>query len=281
MAKTETSAPPASGIEYPGQALDAAITAARMSSPTLTGRDGAIHAFIPEGFALTALPDSRNLSPWPKSRVIVDDRQSLIAYANRYATQASVIVADFDKGEITARLDWHHGNSVAIATGPDAHSVTLRLRLSEEFDRWNKMAGKLHDQADFARFLEENAVDVMHPDTATMIELSRDFEATVGQTYKSALRLDNGDRRLVFTSETNVQNGIVVPQTFTLHIPVYNGETPDDLTCLFRWRAAGERGVVLGFEWHRLEYQRRAHFQQIAFAAAEDTGLPVYMGRIV
>ncbi|PIV76366.1 MAG: hypothetical protein COW55_01815, partial [Rhodobacteraceae bacterium CG17_big_fil_post_rev_8_21_14_2_50_65_11] len=28
-----------------------------------------------------------------------------------------------------------------------------------------------------------------------------------------------------------------------------------------------------------LEYQRRARFQQIAFAVAEGTGLPVFMGR--
>jgi len=83
----------------------------------------------------------------------------------------------------------------------------------------------------------------------------------------------------VFESDTRAQNGVVVPQKFTLMIPIYNGEHPDELTCLFRWRAAGDGRVMLGFEWHRVEYQRRAHFAQIAYTAAEETGLPVFMGR--
>ena len=112
-----------------------------------------------------------------------------------------------------------------------------------------------------------------------MVESSRDFVATVGQSYKSSTRLDNGDRKLLFETETKVQNGVVIPEKFTLSIPIYNGEEPELLTCLFRWRAQGGGGVGLGFQWHRVEYQRRAHFAQIATTASEDTGLPVYMGR--
>jgi len=111
-----------------------------------------------------------------------------------------------------------------------------------------------------------------------MIEISRDFEATVGQTYKSSLRLDNGDRKLRFENESRVTNDVVIPQTFNLSIPIYNGEAPDILTAKFRWRATNG-AVLLGFEWHRVEYQRRAHFVQIATAAAEETGLPVFIGR--
>ena len=153
------------------------------------------------------------------------------------------------------------------------------LRKSEEFQRWDEFEGALRDQADFARFLEENSSDIYAPDPATMIEISRDFEATVGQTYKSAIRLDNGDRRMVFESDTKVANDVIIPEKFTLSIPIYNGEEPDLLTCLFRWRAAGGGAVKLAFQWHRVEYQRRAHFALIARTAAEETGLPVYMGR--
>lgn len=266
---------------YPLAALDAAIECARIATPIVTGRDGALHAMVPGGFSLSALPDVNRLPPRPQSRVIVDDRASLVAYANRFSTGNSAIVADFDKGTVSARLDWHPHNKDAAHgdSGADDHSVTLILRHSEEFDRWNKIAGKLQPQEDFARFLEENAADVGNPEAATMIELSRDFEATVGQVYKSAVRLDNGDRRLVFESDTKAQNGVIIPQRFTLAIPIYNGEEPDELTCLFRWRAAGDGRVMLGFDWHRVEYARRAHFSQIAYAAAEETGLPVFMGR--
>lgn len=275
-----TAAPAAPQEAWPHAALDAAITAARLASPVITGKDGALHAMVPEGFRLTALDDAARLEPFPRAKVQVDDRASLVAYANRFRDPRSILVADFDAGTICARLDWHCDNEHATDSAqPDRHNVTLKLRHSEEFARWSALEGKMMAQADFALFLEENAGDILHPDAATMIEISRDFEATVGQTYKSALRLDNGDRKIIFTNETNVTNGVVIPQKFVLNIPIYNGEAPDELTALFRWRPAGQGGVTLGFQWHRVEYQRRAHFQQIAFAAAEETGLPVFMGR--
>lgn len=266
----------------PGQALDAAIAAARIASPIIVGVDGRMHAALPADFKVTALPDDTSLPPWPRQRVIVDDRASLVAYANRHSGKAnSVLIADFDKGTISARLDWHPHNQAQNfgKAAPDQHSCTLKLRFSEEFARWNAAAGKLMPQDEFACFLEENSGDVGFPEAATMIEISRDFEATAGQSYKSSVRLDNGDRRLVYETETKALNDVTIPQKFTLSIPIYNGEGPDTLTCLFRWRAAGAGAVQLGFEWHRVEYQRRAHFTGIATAAAEETGLPVFMGR--
>lgn len=268
-------------IAHPLAALDAAIEAARLANPVVTGTDGRQHAFLPEGYALKELPDDTRLPPYATGHVVVDDRASLVNYANRFQTKQSIIIADFDAGRIGASLDWHPDNQhdQKGKSGANRHHVTLALRFSEEFTRWNGFANKLHEQEVFARFLEENASDVGHPEAAAMIELSRDFEATVGQVYKSAVRLDNGDRRMVFETETKAQNSVVIPQRFTLSIPIYNGEEPDELTCLFRWRAAGGGQVQLGFDWHRVEHQRRAHFTQIAYAAAEETGLPVFMGR--
>lgn len=265
----------------PRAALDTAIDAARLASPLVSGPDGRTHVALPERIKLTDISDPYRLPSRVKQHVTVDDRASLSAYANRYKSDRSIIVADFDALTISARLDWHDHNQGAAfpAPGHNAHAVTLALRPSEEFARWDEMEGKIHPQADFARFLEENSVDIGTPEATTMIEISRDFEATVGQTYKSSLRLDNGDRKLVFESDTKVQNGVIIPEKFTLSIPIYNGEQPEELTCLFRWRATGGGSVGLGFQWHRVEYQRRAHFAQIATTASEDTGLPVYMGR--
>ena len=224
-----TNTPPTVTVESdPRGALDAAIEAARLADPVFIGNDGAQHVALPGDFRLHALPDASRRDPWPRSRVIVDDRASLSAYANRFSGPASILIADYDAGTISARLDWHGDNQRdPEEVGPDAHSVTLKLRLSEEFQRWNEIEGKLQDQEDFARFLEENSSDIYAPDPATMIEISRDFEATVGQTYKSSLRLDNGDRRMVFESETKVTRDVIIPEKFRLSIPIYNGEEPD------------------------------------------------------
>lgn len=277
-----TANPPYLVIEAePQKALDAAIEAARIASPVISGPDGRTHVALPDRIRLHDISDPTRLPSRVKQAITVDDRASLSAYANRYKSDCSIIIADFDALTISARLDWHEHNQRAEfpAPGHNTHAATLALRPSEEFSRWDEMEGKIHPQADFARFLEENSVDIGFPEAATMIEISRDFEATVGQVYKSAVRLDNGDRKLVFESDTKVQNGVIIPEKFTLSIPIYNGEEPEELTCLFRWRATGGGGVGLGFQWHRVEYQRRAHFAQIATTASEETGLPVFMGR--
>lgn len=265
----------------PRSALDTAIEAARIASPVISGPDGRTWAALPDRIKLHDISDPNRLPSRVRQTVTVDDRASLSAYANRYKSKRSIIVADFDALTISARLDWHEHNQGDNfpEVGHNAHAVTLALRPSEEFSRWDEMEGKIHPQAEFARFLEENSVDIGFPEAGTMIEISRDFEATVGQVYKSAVRLDNGDRKLVFETDTKVQNGVVIPEKFTLSIPIYNGEEPEDLTCLFRWRAQGGWAVGLGFQWHRVEYLRRAHFAQIADTAAEETGLPVFMGR--
>lgn len=274
---TELYTPPA----YPGEALEAAIRGAALASPEHIGPDGRYYIALPKDFALHEMKDDLRLPPIPAQRVIVDDRASLSAYANRFKDGRSLIIADYDALTIAAHLDWHPHNEHDdfLTSGSQRHTVTLKLRLSEEFQRWDKMAGKLHPQEDFARFLEENSSDVAFPEAATMVEISRDFEATAGQTYKSSIRLANGDRKLNFESDTRVQNGVTIPEKFTLQIPIYNGEQPDTLTALFRWRASGGGAVALGFEWHRVEYQRRAHFAQIAATAAEETGLPYFIGR--
>jgi len=274
---------PALDLCSPGERLETVLKAARLANPLFTGPDGRQHLALPNDFKLIEMEEEGRLPPYPEQRVTVDDRASLSAYANRFSDSRSVIIADYDALAVSARLDWHHHNQDGAAvgkTGPDEHSVTLKLRPSEEFQRWNAFvkAGFVNQET-FARFLEENSADVLLPDPATLIEISRDFEATVGQTYKTSTRLDNGDRRIVFETDTRATNDVVIPQKITLRIPFYNGEQPSDIEAHFRWRGTGGGAVVFALEWHRVEYHRRAHFNAIAFTAAEETGLPVFLGR--
>lgn len=267
----------------PGETLETVLKAARLADPRHTGPDGRQYLALPADFKLHEIADERRRHPWPIQRMTVDDRNSLTSYANRFSDSRSVIIADYDALTISARLDWHHHNQDGDQrgeSGTEAHSVTLKLRPSEEFTRWDTFVkAKFVDQETFARFLEENSTDVLRPDPATLIEIARDFEATVGQTYKTSTRLDNGDRRIVFESETRATNDVVIPQKITLRIPFYNGEEPSDIEAHFRWRGTGGGSVVFALEWHRVEYHRRAHFNAIAFTAAEETGLPVFLGR--
>ena len=102
----------------------------------------------------------------------------------------------------------------------------------------------------------------------------------MGQTYRSSVRLENGDRRLQFENESKARADLIIPQKFTISVAIYEGEAPQDITALFRWKPSAGDGVQLGFVWHRLQLQKLAHFREIATACGEDTGLPVIMGRM-
>jgi uncharacterized protein YfdQ (DUF2303 family) len=262
----------------PMNALEAGIAAATLANPTIDHDDGRRHALIPEGYQMLDISDPDRSPAHIKRHVTVDDRASLVGYANRFSDHRSIIIGDYDAGKITAHLDWHADNHHELKPEHVAHSVTLEMRDSEEYARWNKMEGKLHPQDEFALFIEENVTDVASPDHSDLLEICRELEATQGTRFKSGIRLDNGDRSFTYENETHVKSEISVPREIHLEIPLYFGEEPQLITAKFRFRPTAE-GLLLGFNWHRVEYRRQATFREMAFKAAEETGLPVFQGR--
>ncbi|KPQ06176.1 MAG: hypothetical protein HLUCCA12_12055 [Rhodobacteraceae bacterium HLUCCA12] len=303
MATKDTAAARADQAPYPGETLEAVLKAARIANPTLELDHGRTFAFVPEGFALKDVSDPYALPPYIKQGIVMDERDSLVGYVHRFSDDRTVLIADYDRGEIRAALDYHAENNghtvvlepgqeiqmddwvkargamMALDPGPVKHIATLKLRDSEEFTRWAKMQGQLVEQSEFAAFLEENSEDISDPDPAVMIEISRDLEATQGVMFKSSNRLESGDRAFIYETETRTRGEMKIPREFRLSIPLYQGEEPVTLRCAFRFRIGGG-GLLLGFEWRRVEYQRQAYFGQIAHAIAEDTGRPLFIGRL-
>lgn len=237
------------------------------------------HLIVPKGFDLKETSDPDRLAVHAAASVVVDAKQALIDYVNRFREPGSVLFADIDKGEVRCVLDYHlASDGKDAATGARQHKASLKLRPSEEFQRWNAISGKIMTQEEFADFLEENANDIASPDPATMIDLARDLSASIGGSFRSKVDLQSGDRVFSYSRETTVDETIRVPKIIELQIPLYQGEEPMGLKMAFRYSVAGS-GLKLGVEWRRVEYQRLALFQQIAFAVAEGTGVPVFIGR--
>lgn len=264
----------------PRSALNAAIDGARLAQPLVQGLDGRQHALVPNGYTLKDISDPLRLPTRVRQSIEVDDRASMSAFLNRYKNENTIIVADFTRLTIVSVIDFHRHNQHADGVGPAACDFVAAFRLlpSEEFMRWDEMEGEMHLQDKFAEFLDENAVDICDPDSATMVEISRELEATIGASFKSKVSLESGDRAFVYETETKTKGDVVVPKSFALNIPLYNGEGPEILQARFRFKPTGD-GLRLGFVWHRVEYQRRAFFNAIATAIADETGCPVFAGR--
>lgn len=264
----------------PRAVLDTAIDAARLSAPVIDAKDGRQFAFVPDGYSLKDISDPLRLPGRVRQNVTVDDRASMTAFLNRFRGDSSILFADFDDLTISGLVDFHSHNQAEAGVQPAACDFRADFKLlpSEEFRRWDAMEGDLHPQAKFAEFLDENASDICDPDPATMVEISRELEATIGAVFKSKVAPESGDRAFQYETETKTKGDVIVPKKFSLCIPLYNGEQPEILNARFRFRPTGD-GLLLGFVWHRVEYQRRAFFNAIATQIAEDTGCPVFNGR--
>lgn len=265
---------PPTEVLDPRSSLDAAIDGARLASP-LIDRGDRQFAFVPDGYTLKDITDPLRLPSRIRQQVVLDDRASLTAFVNRFQNDDAVLIADYDNLTVRAQIDFH---SAALDPMACEFRADLVLRKSEEFQRWDAVEGELHEQGWFAEFLEENAVDIVDPEPAVMIEISRDLEATQDVVFKSGARPESGDRAFVYETETRTKGEIKVPREFAISIPIYNGEEPETLRARFRFRVT-PKGLQLGFVWHRVEYLRRAHFAAIATQVAEDTGRPLFFGR--
>jgi uncharacterized protein YfdQ (DUF2303 family) len=268
-------------MENARNTFEVALEAARLANPLIRMADGRDFMFVPDGMKLQDVTDPDRLPRLASATVCIDEKQSMIDYLKRFALPGTILLADFDSLSVAAFIDYHEASKEMKdpgAVGADRHRAVFSLRPSEEWTRWDGFEGEMHPQAEFAAFLEENAVDILEPESATMIEISRDLDATQGVTFKSSTRLESGDRCFTYENETHVKGDLLVPQRFKLSIPLYQGEGPVELEAALRFRVTGG-GLLLGFEWRRVEYQRLAYFRAIASEIVEATGVPVFFGR--
>jgi hypothetical protein len=153
--------------------LRTALEASALISPVVIEHGARRVMIYPASHKLTELTLPHVVPPHVVQDVQLDDADSLIAYCNRYGDLRSLLVADIDRAQISAQMDWHAAGPQGATPMPCAHTATLQLRPSEEYTRWNKCEGTMHQQAEFAAFLEENASDIIDPDPAVMIEMIR------------------------------------------------------------------------------------------------------------
>jgi uncharacterized protein YfdQ (DUF2303 family) len=201
---------------------------------------------------------------------------SLVEYVTKFKGPETILFADLDANSITAVIDYHG----AAAPNHVKHKAKLTLRLSVEWSAWNAIDKKLMDQLAFARFIEENATDVVAPSGAELLEVCRDIQAVRKADFKKVVRTQSGTERFAYNEETTATSGDVeVPSKFLLNIPVYFNEAAVELAAFLRWNL-NDGSLTLGVQLHRVEQVRQAMFKLIVTAAAERTGQPVVFGKL-
>lgn len=235
---------------------------------------GATHVDVTEDDAQTAPKPG-----WIDQRVVVQTTDSLIDYVNRFKGAESVLFADIQASRIVGGLDYHGPEAAARV----AHRVTLDLPFSIEWKTWTEIDGVLMPQLEFARFLEENAADIVAPDAADLLEVCRDLQARRKVNFTKAVRTATDNENFEYEEETTAttrKGNVEIPTQFMLRIPVYFGGLTYTINAFLRWRLVEGEGLKLGIKLHNREHVRQAVFKEAVDSAASATDCPAYFGRI-
>jgi uncharacterized protein YfdQ (DUF2303 family) len=208
--------------------------------------------------------------------VLLQTVDSLVDYANRFKGDNSILFADIDRNTIVAAIDYHGPQSAARLD----HTARMVLPHSVEWVAWREINGKYMGQLEFARFLEENATDILAPTGAELLDVVHDLHALRKVDFKKAVRTASDNENFEYTDQTELQTkgDLELPTRFQLQIPVYFRSIPTNLFAFLRWKVE-ENKLNLGIQLHRPEHVRQDEFKSIVDDVAARTELPAVFGR--
>jgi hypothetical protein len=220
-------------------------------------------------------PDSE-IAPKPayaEARAAVHTTTSLINYLNRFKTADTMIFADLQAHKLVAVIDYHSAGSAA--PGLRKHAVTLQLTHSNEWETWTEADDELYEQKKFARFLEENKLDVLSPAGGDLLEIVLDMEKGVNMRVGRKMVSAGSDRgNEGFSRDVD---GTELPPVWTLAIPVFTGEPNATITAYAR-DELDDGKLKVGFKLSKIENVKESELTRIALLVGTETSLPVVLG---
>lgn len=222
-----------------------------------------------------------------RAQVTVRDHMSFIDYVDKHREPGTTIFSEVnDKGgSFTAVIDYHHASHPNAVPEPRwrQHSCKYVAEHTPEWVRWMAASGKPLGQTEMALFIEDNLYDIINPAAARMLELVKTLNATQGVEFKSAVRLDNGDRQLHYAHQTvakaGVQGDMEIPEHFKLRFSVFMNGPAYDIDCRFRYQIK-EGALRMAFEVERPHKIIDLALTEARTAIQTTLKLPVLLGSV-
>lgn len=259
--------------------------AAKPTPSILTAKDGREFLITPTGdggFGVKDITPANSIADvlpdHITQKLTLQTVDALGEYIIRFREKDTILLGDVFNSRIVALIDYH-GPGEAHRS---AHIADLTLPFSTEYKAWTRIDGVFLPQLEFARWIEENSIDIKAPSGADLLEVCRDLQAKRKVSFKSAVRTNTDNESFEYVDETGVQvkdGSIELPTQFLLSFPIYFGDARQDVSAFLRWKF-DEGKLFLGIQLHRLENVKQAIFQQHLLTLAERTDRPGYLGKI-
>jgi uncharacterized protein YfdQ (DUF2303 family) len=235
------------------------LAVAGVEPKKLDPNDGVVSVIVPAG-AKHELVDleKHRFSPWrQRGTVKVQTTDDLVRYVKRHDDPTSTTIwLDGDAHKVVAVLNDHRHVDEDGPGGAEwgDHRAELVLRKTPEWLHWEGLDNKLVEQDIFSEHIERGLAEIREPDSATMLELSQSIQGSVGASFKSTRRLQDGTVELQYVEDPNVQAGpggdIPIPAKLVLYIAPFVGESPVLVEARFRYRVRQGK-VWLGYSLDR------------------------------
>jgi uncharacterized protein YfdQ (DUF2303 family) len=242
--------------------------------------DGKHYTVVPADFMLHELPTLK-LPARPIGTVKLRDAASFAAYFNEHKAPRSRIYATLEPAQFLAVFDdfdpGSGNNDVASQSDWREFRAQFKVPPSREWQTWTARDRKPMSQLEFAEFLQDNLPDVLRPSGAALLEMSLNFEATQEGSFVAAQRLQDGSHNLVWRAENNAGGSVKLPDFIDLTIPVFEKETPKELSARLRYRVASGK-LTIWYELVRPHKVLEAAFDEAWQRIAAETQTPIFLG---
>lgn len=196
------------------------------------------YVLIPKGYDLHVRQDAMP-KPLRVDRTIeAFTPEAFVDYFRQFQTEHSRVFCNTRTGEFIGIIDYH-----GAGQGEQqwcAHVVKYVCPLSTEWLRWKGASGKFMTQVEFAEFIEDNLRDVAQPAAADLLEIVTTLEASKSVSFKSGVRLDNGQVNLSYVENVDGMAGKVgqflIPNKIVLGIRVLHHGAAYAIDANFRYR---------------------------------------------
>ena len=274
-------------------------------NPGLGDSDGVTLIAAPKGFEL------RSIKPYLDEYLTKPERIKGISYHTSLDsflmhvqafkdTQRSAVFADVDNSTLQCVYDYNSRDDARFCD----HRAVYTAKVSKPWKRWTAGSGQPFNQAEFANFIENNALDLIDPPTdvggegdaailniaktlnttlasaSKVIELARGISIHEASTAKSNYSTGSGEVVLEYVTEHKDGTGakLKVPGLFVIAIPVY--EDGHSYRVVVRLRYRLKEGVVTWFyELYQPEKCVEDAFNELCTETQGDSLLPVYRGK--
>ncbi|WP_200844022.1 DUF2303 family protein [Pantoea sp. 18069] len=211
-----------------------------------------------------------------KGTVTLNDAESFVAVVVDQKTDYTRLFSTISPPTFTAVF-----NHNADGAGWGDHKAQYNAPLAPEWKAWTGIDGKKMNQVEIAQFIENNLVDVVEPDGATLLEICRTLEAKKKVNFSSSIRLSDGTNQFTFAEEIqgSAQQGqLSIPELFVIGVPVFENGEKWRVDVRLRYRIEEGGRLVMWVELVRPHKVIEEAVKELRARIAEGTGLAILNG---